>query len=120
MPRQRESELKPCTRSGMLPSMEMNRRTAYRLVALLLLLVMSGDVIACEFLSHDHFESFRMPGNDMRLHQSHDHCICCCTHYVVAAAVAVPKPANFLETVALTELEPAMRTPAAVYHPPKV
>jgi hypothetical protein len=100
--------------------MEMNRRTAYRLVALLLLLVMSGDVIACEFISHDHFESFRMPGNDMRLHQSHDHCICCCTHYVVAAAVAVPKPANFLETVALTELEPAMRTPAAVYHPPKV
>lgn len=98
----------------------MGRKLAIRLMAFLLLFVMGGDAVACEFLSHDHFESFRVPSDDMRHHQSHDHCICCCTHVVVAAPITVPEPTGLVELLAYIEPGRAMRTPASIYHPPRV
>lgn len=90
------------------------------MAAFLLLLVMGGDVIACEFLSPGHFESFRVPGNDMRLHQSHDHCICCCTHIVAAVPIVLPEPAGSVDTVIAAEPYAPMQALACVYHPPRV
>jgi len=81
---------------------------------------MGGDVVACEFFSPDHFESFRVPGNDMRLHQSHDHCICCCTHAVVVAPIGLPEPTGLVEMVTCSETRPVVQAPEAVYHPPRV
>jgi hypothetical protein len=97
----------------------MGRKAAFRLAALLLLMVMGGDAIACEFFAPDHFESFRVPGNDMRLHQSHDHCICCCTHILAVASIDVPEPSGSVGTVIYSAPGPVVRTPDSVYHPPK-
>jgi len=91
-----------------------------RLVAALVLLILAGDVLACSVLSTGHCEGLRMPGGDMRLHQSHDHSICCCTHVVVVTVLTLPEPAGFSDIVVLAASPRLLQASTSIYHPPRV
>jgi hypothetical protein len=103
----------------MLRSKKMVRMPAIRLVAVLALLILAGDILACGVLSSGHCEGLRVPSDDMRLHQSHDHCICCCTHVVVVAPLSLPEPAGFTEMVMVAGSPHALQAATSIYHPPK-
>jgi hypothetical protein len=93
-------------------------RTICRLTATAILLLMGGDLLACEWFSPSTCE----------LSTSHAQgsvcveggCLCCCSHVVVAAAFVVTPVEEAVTVVPAPEIRPANFEPEGIYHPPRI
>lgn len=93
------------------------RLTIFRIAAVIILLLTSAELVACEVISPATCELSGTPGGQSA--ESGDACLCCCFHIVVRTPL-VFEPTE--ETVALNTLPPipfSSFESASIYHPPK-
>lgn len=95
----------------------LDRRTIFRVAALVILLLTGVELFACEMLFPDGCETQGEHGSQQG--QPDDCCLCCCMHVVAAQ----PVPLDRLQTVvtALIAPEPGRpeSRPSHIYHPPR-
>ncbi len=96
----------------------MIRARIFRLSAVLLLLLMGVDLIACDVLAPEQCESFGYPSGQQS-QKVDDNCICCCAHIVLASFAPLVVTAGVAGVLAAEDPPKAEYQSSSIYHPPK-
>ena len=97
----------------------MSRIAIFRLVALVLLLLTSAELFACEILSPDNCETLGFP-NDGNQSSPDDGCLCCCAHVVIVIPVTLTPRTEQVSTAVMIERVKPTTQSSSIYHPPRV
>lgn len=96
----------------------MSRSHIFRLAAVLLLLLMGVELIACEVLAPEQCESFGYPSGQQS-QKVDDNCICCCAHIVLASFVPLAVTAGVVRVLDPEDPPKPEYQSSSVYHPPR-
>ena len=96
----------------------MSRVAIFRLVAMLLLLLTAGELLACEMLDPGGCAELGAPQSASSALPD-DSCICCCRHIVVARPAPMMVVFGAVTDVTPVETPKTETTSFPIYHPPK-
>lgn len=85
---------------------------------MLLLLITSAELYACEMLAIDQCETFGTSKDNGNTERGDD-CICCCIHIMVQQPAVLVPTSRLVELVEFHAPAPPNALPVLVYHPPK-
>lgn len=96
----------------------MSRNAVFRLAALILVLLTSAELFACEMIAPERCESFGFPKSTSG-GPTDDNCICCCTHMVVISPITLARIEGSVMDVDAAEPAKPETKAFSIYHPPK-
>lgn len=98
-----------------------SRISAFRTVAVAILLLTGVELFACELISPATCEITGIPGGGGSSKPSDgDSCLCCCSHIVVSPHIEMTPTFNAAPIFVLAQCAPPLAESPHIYHPPRV
>jgi hypothetical protein len=94
-----------------------DRRTIFRVAALVMLLLTGVELFACEMMFPNGCETLGEQGSQQG--QPDDCCLCCCTHVVAAQPIPVDRLQTVVAPLVASEPGTPETRPSRIYHPPR-
>lgn len=94
-----------------------DRRTIFRIAALVMLLLTGVELFACEMMFPNGCETQGEHGSQQN--QPDDCCLCCCMHVVAVQPIPLDQMQTVVADLAASEPGRPESRPSHIYHPPK-
>jgi hypothetical protein len=94
-----------------------DRRTIFRVAALVMLLLTGVELFACEMMFPNGCESQEDHGSQQN--QPDHYCLCCCTHVVPITPVPLDQRQTIVPGFIPLEAGRPETRPSRIYHPPR-